>query len=295
MSWSALPPVKQEARRRARPMRVLVRMVAGLTVAALSLTVVLAATRPKVRVIAPSPTGCVGDPIWVGAKAKGSTKVKVKVTVSGPDGAVALNVKKRVGKKWRRWSTTAQLPGTYRTTYKSKPKKWTFLTNVIECGGGGPAPGSVSISDNDAGSSMFGMTNLAPGVGQASCITATYGGSLPATVRLYGATSGTGLDAFILMTVTRGTSAGFGSSCSGFQPDATNYTGAGPGVIYVGTMAGWADDYGSGLVDPTAAAPEQWTAGESHAYRFEILLPAAVPDAAQGLTAGQSFVWEARD
>lgn len=283
--------------------RMVVRVVAALAAAAVSLTVVLAATRPRVRVVAPPAALCVGNVISVGAQAKSSAKVKVKVRVARPDGSLALSAKKKVGKKLKSWSVVAQQPGTYRTTYRSKPKKWTFLTEVSVCGGGGGGgtgggggggtPGTVDINDNDAGAAMFAMPNLAPGATQSSCITATYAGSLPGTVRLYGTTSGTGLASYLRLTVTRGTSGAFGS-CSGFTPDPTNYTGAGPGVIFDGTLAGWPDDYTSGLVDPTAV-PEQWTAGESHTYRFEVLLPADVTNTAQGLTAGQIFVWEARD
>lgn len=277
---------------RTRRGRLLVRAVAGLVAAAVSLTVVMAATRPRVRVLTPSAELCVGEPIWVGARAKGSARVKVKV--AGPDGSVVLKRKKRVTIKWRRWSVTAQQPGTYRTTYRSKPKKWTFLTEVTACGGGGSeTPGSVELGDNDADASLFAMPNLAPGAAQEACITATYGGSLPATVRLYGSTSGAGLASFLRVTVTRGVSGAFGT-CAGFQPDAADYVGAGQGVIYDGSLAGYPDDYGSGLVDPTAAA-EQWTTGESHTYRFVVSLPGDAADAAQGLTAGQTFVWEARD
>lgn len=269
--------------------------------AAVSLTVVMAATRPKVAVAAPPSKMCVGDPFSVGARAKGRAKVRVKVTVSRPDGSWALKAKKKVGKKMKSWSVVAQQPGTYVTTYKSKPKKWTFLTEVSSCGsggggtgGGGGTLGTVDINDNDAGAAMFSMANLAPGTSQASCITVSYQGSLPATVRMYGTTTGSGLAGHLQLTVERGAGGGFGT-CTGFSPDGTDYVGAGPGVVYRGTLTGWPDDYAGGRVDPTSGSPEQWTTGESHSYRFTVTLPAEAADAAQGLTAGQTFVWEARD
>jgi hypothetical protein len=283
-----------------RSRRLVLRVVAGLAAMAIGLTVVMAATRPKIKVLTPPSKLCVGNVISVGAKAKGSAKAKVKVTVVRPDGSVGLKTKKKVGKKMKAWSVPVQQPGIYVTTYKSKPKKWTFSTEVSACGtgggsggGGGGTPGTVDINDDDAGASMFSMSNLAPGDVRTSCLTASYAGSLPATVRLYGTTTGTGLAPHLDLTVTRGTGGAFGS-CAGFTPDPVNHVGAGPGVIYDGTLDGWPDTYATGLVDPSAV-PEQWTAGESHTYRFEVVLPPDMADSAQALTTGQTFVWEARD
>ena len=277
-----------------RPGRKAVRILGAATLAAVSLTVVLAATRPKLKVIAPPAQACVGDLIKVGAKAKGSARYKVKVRVLAPDGSLALKAKKRVAKKWRTWSVTVDKAGTYRTMYRSKPKKWSFFTKVSHCGGG-QTPGSVVIDDDDAGAAMFAMPNMAPGASEERCIMVSYTGTLPATVRLYGTTPGTGpgLAPYLELTVTRGTGGSFGT-CAGFTPDPVDHVGAGPGVIFDGTLDGWPDTYGTGLVDPSAA-PEQWTTGESHTYRFEVGLSPALADEAQGLTAGQTFVWEARD
>lgn len=155
--------------------------------------------------------------------------------------------------------------------------------------------GTVTIGDNDTGSQMFAMSNLKPGDSDTGCIVVTYTGSLPATVRLYGTTGGTGLDQYLSLVVTRGT---FGTvpafdSCSGFTADPTDYTGAGAGVVYTGTLQGFADDYTAGLVDPTSPSPESWTNGETHVYRFQITQQDV--NAAKGLTATQTFTWEARN
>ena len=117
--------------------------------------------------------------------------------------------------------------------------------------------GSVQLSDNDSGGSMLSFSGGYPGHTDTGCIEVTYSGSLDAGVRLYGNTTGTGLDQYLDLKVTRGTyssNPGF-DSCTNFTADATNYIGAGAGVIYNGTLQGYADDYAGGLVDPTVRRP----------------------------------------
>ena len=157
------------------------------------------------------------------------------------------------------------------------------------------AAGTVAISDNDAGSAMFNLTGMSPtDPAQQRCIALTYTGSLSSSVRLYGTTGGNGLADFLNVKVTRGTiPAPSFSSCAGFTADAADHVGLGAGVLYDGTLTGFADDYASGLVDANPGTPESWTTGEVHAYRFEVTL--TNDDAAQGLDATQSFTWEARN
>lgn len=64
-------------------------------------------------------------------------------------------------------------------------------------------------------------------------------------------------------------------------------------MVYSGTLTGYPDTYATGLVDPTAAAPESWTNPESHQYRFVVTVQDA--NAAQGRDATQTFTWEARN
>ena len=155
------------------------------------------------------------------------------------------------------------------------------------------AAGSVVIGDNDSNGAMFSMSALKPGDNDEGCITVTYTGTLAAGVKMFGTTGDTGLDPYINLVVTRGTIASPSfDSCAGFSADATNYIGSGAGVVYSGTLAGYADNYAAGLVDAPGAA-ESWTTNEVHTYRFAVSV--VDNDLAQGLNATQTFTWEARN
>jgi hypothetical protein len=156
--------------------------------------------------------------------------------------------------------------------------------------------GSVKLSDNGDGSSLMSLSGAVPGDTTSACIKVTYDGSLPSTVRLHGTTTGSGLDPYLDLKVTRGVyspSAPAFKSCTNFQPDGTDYIGAGNGVIYNGTLQGYPDDYASGLVDPKSASPESWTTGEVHVYKLDVTLQNNF--SAQNKNATQSFRWEARN
>jgi hypothetical protein len=156
--------------------------------------------------------------------------------------------------------------------------------------------GSVKLSDNGDGSSLVSLSNAVPGDTTAACIKVIFDGSLASTVRLDGTTTGSGLDQYLDLKVTRGIydpSEPAFKSCTNFQPDGTDYIGAGNGVIYNGTLQGYPDNYAAGLVDPTSGSPESWTNGEAHVYRFDVTLQNDF--AAQTLDAAQTFTWEARN
>jgi predicted ribosomally synthesized peptide with SipW-like signal peptide len=155
--------------------------------------------------------------------------------------------------------------------------------------------GSVKLSDNGDGTSLMSMAAGVPGVTTSACVKVTFDGSLASTVRLYGTTTGNGLDQYLDLKVTRGTyspSEPAYKSCTNFQADGTDYIGAGNGVIYDGTLQGFPDDYAAGLVDPTGGSPESWTNAEAHVYRFDVTIQQNF--AAQTLNAAQTFSWEAR-
>jgi hypothetical protein len=158
------------------------------------------------------------------------------------------------------------------------------------------ASGTVTLSDNDSGGSLVSLSNAMPGSTDTGCIRVRYAGSLAANVRLYGTTTGSGLDRYLDVTVTRGVyspSTPSFDSCTDFQPDGTDYIGAGAGVIYNGTLENFPDNWSTGLVDPTAGSPESWGTDEVHVYRVTVTLQNDI--AAESLSATQTFTWEARN
>lgn len=173
---------------------------------------------------------------------------------------------------------------------------WAAFRVLGQNSGNAITSGTVAVGDNDGGSAELSLSSALPGDTDSDCIKVTYTGSLASTIRLYGTTTGTGLDPYLDLKVTRGTyspSDPGDGSCTNFSADATNYIGAGAGVIYNGTLQGYADSYTAGLVDPTPGSPESWTTNESHVYKLQVTVQNN--SAAESKTANQDFVWEARN
>lgn len=293
--------------------------VSVIVAAAVIVAGVASARRIGIRVYKPAKMACMGTPIKVGVRAKGAART-FRVTISDPAKKKVFSKKSRARKKWRYWKYSPTKTGVFKIEYRTALGKRRFTTQVSECQGPvvSPAPPppppsspppppppppppascgtEVCIADNDADSAMFTLSNMAPGSTESGCIKVTYNGNLTSRVRLYGGTGGTGLAPYLNLRVTRGiftpTDPLF-DSCANFSPDATDFIGAGAGVIYNGTLQGYADDYAAGLQDPTPGSPEDWTHPEDHVYKFEITLQDN--NSAQGLNATQVFTWEARD
>ena len=144
--------------------------------------------------------------------------------------------------------------------------------------------GTVTLSDDDSGSTMFILSGMKPGDSATKCINVTYGGSLPADVKLYGTVAGTGLAAFLDTVVEVGTGAAGGSStsCTGFSSSST---------LHSGTLAAFGaanTNYGNGLGGFSGA-----TNPTTRSYRIAVTLQDA--NAAQGLDATATFTWEAQN
>jgi len=139
---------------------------------------------------------------------------------------------------------------------------------------------------------MLSLTAAKPGDSDTSCLEVTYTGSIATSVRLHGTTTGSGLDQYLNLTVTRGSNTSPFDSCTNFTPDPTDYNGDGSGVVYSGTLQGFPDSYAAGLVDAEAATPETWSTNEKRSYEFVVTVQD--DDAAQGKNATQQFTWEAR-
>jgi hypothetical protein len=138
--------------------------------------------------------------------------------------------------------------------------------------------GTVAISDNDSGASLFELSGMKPGNPATRCVRVTYDGDIAAAVRLYGSSSG-GLAPYVNLTVERGRDSNPSfSSCASFTPEE---------VVYEGTLAGFPSSYSTGAGSGT------WAEGEAHSYRITAEL--ANNPAAQGLAAQATLTWEARD
>ena len=144
------------------------------------------------------------------------------------------------------------------------------------------AAGTVTITDDDAAVAMFNATDMKPGDSVTECIVLTYSGSLvPANVRLYGVSGGSGLDAYLDMTIDEGSGGVFGN-CTGFVLATTPFSGtlasfAATHTNFTNGVAGWSP----------AATPESKT------YRFTLTLQDN--NLAQGLNGTATFTWEAQN
>lgn len=141
--------------------------------------------------------------------------------------------------------------------------------------------GNVTITDDDAGTALFAATTMSPGSPIINCIALTYTGTvLPATVKLYGTTTGA-LDTYLDTTVEVGTGGTFGD-CTGFSATST---------IYTGTLANFdatLTDYASGV---TIWAPA--TNPSTVTLRFTV--DVQDNNLAQGLSSTAEFTFEAQD
>lgn len=154
--------------------------------------------------------------------------------------------------------------------------------------------GTVYLEDNDAGSSMYQVSNAKPLDTVERCIRVTYLGTLPADVRLYtGSSIGTVGD-YLDLTIEEGTMpAGTAfPGCTGFSPE---------GTIFAGTLSGFAaahGDYATGIATYPGTATS-WTQGDSVVYRFTLTLRddnAANGGAAGPMSTGlHAYTWEARN
>src|SRR5437667_332485 len=95
-------------------------------------------------------------------------------------------------------------PRTLAIELKGSPVVGTYASFTGTTGNGGNnfSAGTVVIGDNDAGSSVISLSNAKPGDSSTGCIAITYTGSLTASVKLYGSTTGS-LAQYLTFTVTR--------------------------------------------------------------------------------------------
>ena len=143
--------------------------------------------------------------------------------------------------------------------------------------------GSVTLTDNDLGVALFSVTNMKPGATGQQCIKVTYGGTLAATIKVYGTglTATNALDTYLNIQIEEGsTSATTFPSCSGFTASGTIFNAALStlGTNYSGGVGTWA---------PSGSAAKD--------YRITYTLSSAAPNSTQSSTAAVTFTWEAQN
>lgn len=172
---------------------------------------------------------------------------------------------------------------------------WSAFSATTANSGNTFESGTVTISDNDGNATLMSLSNALPGATATGCIRVTYGGSLPAEVKLHGAVTGN-LAHYLTLKVTRGTqTTGTYPNCGDFTADTRDYIGQGAGVLYNGNLSSYPGSWAAGIVDPDNAtgSAATWTTNEVHTYRLEVTLQNV--SAAQGQNASASFTWEARN
>lgn len=141
--------------------------------------------------------------------------------------------------------------------------------------------GDVVLDDDDTGSVLFNVANLAPDDSRTRCIEVTYTGSLTSDIHLYGTVGGDGLADFLDVDIEVGTGGDFGS-CTGFVASSTLFDDE------LDAFGAAHTDFVSGL-EGTAGATDP----TSRTYRITVTLQD--DNDAQGLSATAGFTWEAQN
>jgi hypothetical protein len=147
-----------------------------------------------------------------------------------------------------------------------------------------PEPVAVlTLTDDAAGTAMFADDQgLVPGLPEQRCIRVTLDGSVvPEPVRLYAADVSGALADHLDLVVEVGPDGGAFGSCSGFVSESELFTGT------LAEFGGLHTGFDSGIAAWSPVGP-----GESRSFRFTVTVR-DVP-AAEGLSAGFGFSWEAR-
>jgi len=155
---------------------------------------------------------------------------------------------------------------------------------------GSPAPATasptaepiaeVALTDDDAGTAMFGGLTLSPGVTVERCIRVTYlGAPVPGPVVLYAAEVTGELAPYLDLTIdVADRAAGAFGSCGEFP---------GSDSLYEGTLADFTDVHGNPATGRATWAPD--ADGDSRVFRFRLTV--RDDPAAAGRTAGFGFSW----
>lgn len=137
--------------------------------------------------------------------------------------------------------------------------------------------GTIELTDDDAGRSLFQLSDMAPGRPAVRCISVVYEGSiLPVELRLQAEAVGE-LTPFLDVTVERGVGGTF-DSCEGFRPTTTAFDGT-------------LEELAQLSRDEPAPVGSLVSVGETMSFRFTFDL--ADDQRVLGKQASATFLWEA--
>lgn len=141
--------------------------------------------------------------------------------------------------------------------------------------------GTVVLTDDDAGNSLFTASGMSPGTPIVECISVTYSGTLvPADVRMYGVSTGA-LAPYLDTTIEIGTGGSFGD-CTGFVSSSTVFTGTLAAFSTVHTNWATGQNLFTATTNPTL---------QTVRFTIDVQNDAA----AQGLNSTADFIFEAQD
>ena len=153
--------------------------------------------------------------------------------------------------------------------------------------------GTVNISDNDAGTAAYNVSNGKPGSTQTECVRVVYTGSLDSDVKLYTPETIGALGPYVNLTIQPGSQTTPNTNCSGFTASGS--------PAYSGTLAAWSsahNSYSTGLSVLPSASATKWSTNDAVVYQITATL--ADNNSANGVTSAvttgtHSFVWEAHN
>ncbi len=161
------------------------------------------------------------------------------------------------------------------------------FTATTQNGSDSFSTGSVILADNDSGTALFSVTNMAPGDTGSACLRVTYSGTLASDVRLYASAVATtnSLSSYITLQIEESTGAGTTTfpSCAGIGATAT---------LFNSTMASFASTHTSFATGVSSWAPSSTT---SRDYRFTYTLSSSAPNSTMSSTASVTLTWEAQN
>jgi hypothetical protein len=158
---------------------------------------------------------------------------------------------------------------------------YSSFTDTTSASGSTFSSGTVHITNDASGSTMFTMTGMVPGTTATKCINVTNSGDVPFHDATLAATASGALGAAINVTIDKGTGATGGSSGS-----CANFNQVTAGFV-------------SGLLNalPSAASPADdpstWAVAEVRSYRVRVTLDPAAASTFQGKTASLDLTWTA--